>query len=230
LPRERFNSILVQGLEDCRLIDWNGSSWFSCTTFDSNPHGAIQTSLCKIEDYPQTERILQVERLIPLQGPDLNRHEKNWLPFLKEGEIHFVYSSDPFLIYKPNLETGTCETVLEYIPTHDFSRFRGSAAPVPLDGGYLMLVHEVVQLPDYSRNYLHRFVYLDQDFRVEKTSKPFTFFHTGIEFCTSMTMDHEGKHMILAVGIEDREAVLCFIDLEEIRSMLFPLPPIFLPY
>ena len=226
LPREKFHAFIVQGLEDCRIIDWKGGSGFFCTTFDSNPSGAIQVSFCKFpaEDAPYGP--IEVEQLTPLKGPNPNRHEKNWLPFLKDGAIHLIYSSDPFIIYKPDLETGECTTVLEYVPEHDFSRFRGSAAPVPFDEGYLMLIHEVVQLPDYTRNYLHRFVYLDQDFVVKKTSKPFTFSHNGVEFCISMTIDHAEKHLILPVGIEDHEALLYFVDLNEVRSMLTPLPPI----
>lgn len=223
LPRERIRAISIEGLEDCRIFDLQGKTWFTCTTSDTNPTGNLQISLCKLSE-EKWGRTIQVDKLVPLIGPDLNRTEKNWLPFIKDEQFHVVYSYDPFTIFKPNMETGQCETVVSYQPTHDFSRFRGSAGPLELDGGYLMLVHEVTLFPDYSRCYYHRFLFLDKNFKVQKVSQPFTFFHLGIEYCCSMTLDHSGKQLVLAVGIEDREAYLGFVDLDTVRSLLHSLP------
>lgn len=229
LDRERCRDYIVKGLEDCRLFHFKESDWFTCSTFDTNPSGAIQISLCKMKD-EGLDLPVQVETLVPMKGPDPNRHEKNWLPFVKNRELFFIYSSDPFVIYKPDLETGECASVLSYTPTHDFSQFRGSAPPIAFDGGHLMMVHEVILNADYTRCYIHRLVFLDQAFKVTKVSKPFTFMHSGIEYCLSMTIDHEENQLVIPIGIEDREAYLAFIDLNEIRTMLQPLPPVYNPY
>ena len=231
LARERYNiSHPVKGLEDCRIIDWNQRSWFTCSTFDTNPTSAIQISLCKLPRDLSGKGPLEVEALIPLQGPDPHRCEKNWLPFIKDGDLHLIYSSSPFTILKPNVKTGDCQKVLELSSQWDFSQFRGSAAPVPFDDGQLMLVHEVIFMPDYTRKYLHRFVLMDADFKVTKISKPFTFLHLGIEYCVSMAISHSGDQFILPIGVEDKEAYLCFVDFAEVRSMLRDLPLIFNPY
>jgi hypothetical protein len=134
-----------------------------------------------------------------------------------------IYSYDPFILYKINAENGTCEKVREYEPAYDFSHFRGSAAPIEFDNGYLVLVHEIV-LSDDKRHYLHRFLYFDQDFNLIKLSKPFTFFHKGIEYCCGMTMDHANQTCILSIGLEDQEAYLAFIKLEDVRALLELLP------
>lgn len=223
LSRERFPAFNLEGLEDCRLFTYNNESWFSCTTCDTNPTGQRQISLCKLAKARFTPTI-HVETLIPLIGPDLHRCEKNWLPFIKDGQLHLIYSYDPFVIVKPDLETGECQTVYSYEPTHNFSTFRGSAAPIPFDEGYLMLVHEVVHHQDHTRSYLHRFLYLNKNFSINKLSKPFTFRHSGIEFCVNMTIDHTGTRLILPIGIEDHEAYLCFVDFATIRNLLEPLP------
>jgi hypothetical protein len=162
-------------------------------------------------------------KLVPLLGPDPHRCEKNWLPFVKDGSLCAIYSCAPFTIYKPDLETGDCEAVLSYEPDEDFSGFRGSAAPIKYKDGYLMLVHETVQFEDQSRNYLHRFLYLDKNFIVKQFSKPFIFFHRGIEFCCSMTIDHAGKELVMAVGVEDCQAYLYVVNLETVQSLLTPL-------
>jgi glycosyltransferase involved in cell wall biosynthesis len=222
LERKRFPAWSIEGLEDCRIFQFNKQFWFTCTSCDTNPTGQRQISLCKLPN-KTNDNMLNVQQLTPLKGPDLNRCEKNWLPFIKDGFLQIVYSYDPFVIYKPDLETGACEAIHHYEPIHDFSNFRGSAGPIPFDQGFLILVHEVVILPDHQRVYLHRFLYLDSNFIVKKASIPFTFKHQGVEYCCSMTIDHSGERVVMPIGIEDHEAYLCFINFETILSLLNPL-------
>ena len=223
LERERIPKFLIEGMEDCRIFEYGKSLWFTCTCFDTNPTGNLQISLCKLRDRPVKKEI-EVEKMIPLIGPDPYRCEKNWVPFVHDGQIHIIYSYDPFIVYQPNLRTGECEEIVHYRPSHAFSRFRGSAAPIAFDSGYLSMVHEVVFLPEFERAYLHRFLYLDRNFRVQSVSKPFIFTHWGVEFCNAMTIDHSGKDLVLAIGSEDKEAWLASVDLDTIRSLLEPLP------
>jgi glycosyltransferase involved in cell wall biosynthesis len=213
---QSWRSNNVKGLEDCRIFDFRGRTWFTCTTSDTNANGDPQISLCRLN----TSETGAVDKFIPLLGPDPNRCEKNWLPFIRDDVLLTIYSYDPFIIYRPDLATGKCETVVNYKPQLDLSCFRGSAGPIEWNEGYLMLVHEVVYMNDHTRRYLHRFVFLDQNFMIQKFSKPFIFNHVGIEFCTSMTLDHSGKELILAVGIEDSQALLCFVTVDTIQSLL----------
>ncbi len=222
MPRKRIRSFNLEGLDDCRIFHFNKGIWFSCNTGDTNPFGNFQISLCKLGNAIREDSI-KVEKLIPMQGPDPYRCEKNWLPFLKDNQLHFVYSYDPFLVYTPDIKTGQCEKSIEYVPAFDFSHFRGSAAPIAFDKGYLLLVHEVILNSDYSRCYLHRFLFLDEKFTVTKISKPFYFAHHGVEYCCSMTLNHEANELIIPIGIEDTEAHIYFFDCDAIRSLLYPL-------
>jgi len=226
LSRERIRSFNLEGLDDCRLFGFQGDTYFTCTTNDTNPCGNFQISLCKLQQWGAQDSI-EVESLLPLLGPDPYRCEKNWLPFVKDDQLHLIYLCDPFTVFQPNLRTGECKTALQYTPSYDFSHFRGSAAPIAFEDGYLMLVHEVTTRSDHSRVYLHRFVFLDQQFMIKKTSRPFIFLHQGVEFCCGMVINHSGSELILSVGIEDKEAYLCFVDIETVRSSLHPLPSLF---
>ena len=224
LPRERVRSWIsdnTKGLDDCRIFEFKGRIWFTCTTSDTNPTGNYQISACRLA---QDEKE-GVDKLIPLLGPDPHRCEKNWAPCVIDDELMLIYSYDPFVVYQPNLITGRCEKVVNYKPHHDLSSFRGSASPIIFDEGYLILIHEVSHMDDYTRKYFHRFVYLTQDFVVQKISRPFIFKHSGIEFCCGMTINHDEDELIIGVGIEDREAYLCFTSLNTIRSLLYPLTP-----
>lgn len=224
LPRNRKKIRNVEGLEDCRIFEFNHSIWFTCTTLDTNPCGQPQISLCKLANN-RSGASIPVEKLIPFVGPDPCRCEKNWLPFIKDNQLHVIYSYDPLIIYKPNIK-GEISLINQNVmikntpQKQDFSRFSGSASPIEFDGGYLMLVHETVFVD--QRNYLHRFVFLDRNFNITKISKPFIFLHKGIEYCCGMTIDHSATKLVMAIGIEDREAYLCTVDLNTIRSSLEP--------
>jgi len=226
LPRARRKSN-VEGLEDCRMFEYKNETWFACTTSDTNPTGQRQVSLCKLEANRNGPAV-HVEKLIPLFGPDPFRCEKNWLPFIKNNEVHVIYSYDPLIIYKPEIDVEegrpSRQVGLQYDNLkHDFSRFSGSAPPIEFDNGYLLLVHETMY-DNSQRNYMHRFVYMDQGFNIKKVSKPFIFLHRGIEYCCGMTIDHSLTNLIMGIGIEDREAYLCTIDLDTVRTLLEPLP------
>jgi hypothetical protein len=222
LPRKKIRSFNLEGLDDCRIFGLNDETWFSCNTGDTNPCGTFQISLCKLAKESQ-ESLIHVEKLIPLKGPDPYRCEKNWLPYIHDGILSFIYSYEPFILYTPDLKSGACEKTLYYENKYDFSHFRGSAAPIAFDDGYLMLVHEVVLREDFSRCYLHRFLFLNKNLNITKLSKPFFFDHHGVEYCCSMTLDHSGKQLVVPIGLEDREAHLCFYDCNQIRSLLYPL-------
>ncbi|MCH9626758.1 MAG: hypothetical protein S4CHLAM2_03860 [Chlamydiales bacterium] len=217
LSRPRHSS-QVEGLEDCRLVEMNGESWFTCSTFDYRP-ATVSQVLCKLGGKASAQR-MQVKTFVPMDGGK-NWCEKNWLPFSYQGELCVVYLCDPFTVYQVDKKTGACKLIKEYMPPLDLSRFRGSAAPIAFEDGYLMMIHEVVV--GQERTYLHRFVYLDQELNLKKLSKPFTFQHQGVEYCCGMATDHSQTECILSVGIEDREAHLCRLSLETIRSLLEPV-------
>lgn len=223
LPRIRRKGMNVEGLEDCRMFTYKNSTWFTCTTLDTHPCGQPQISLCKLADN-RFNSTVEVEMLIPLFGPDPNRCEKNWMPYVKNDKINLIYSCDPYIVYEPeiDMENGTSTRMAirrDDNLKHDFSRFYGSASPIEFDDGYLMLIHETVY-DDMQRNDTHRLVFLDQNFKFKMLSMPFTFLHKGVEYCCGMTIDHSERNLLLTLGIEDREAYLCSIDLDEVRSLL----------
>lgn len=204
------------GIEDCRLFNWKGEQWFCCTTTDTSPQ-AHQVSVAKLEEQDNQPLF---KKLFPLARPDANRIEKNWMPFIRNKELFFIYSYDPFVVYKPNLHTAQSKLFMHYTTAYDLSQLRGSAPPIAWNKGYLMLVHEIIRKPDNTRVYLHRFLFIDQNFQIHKISAPFTFMHQGVEFCTSLSIDHSGKFLIMPFSVEDRETYLGFLPLDHLNNLL----------
>lgn len=220
LARTRVKRMRAEGLEDGRIFEYKNALWFTCSTTDTNLDGPHQISACRLQK--GDDKTVQVSKLLPLKGPDPKRIEKNWLPFVRDGKFYAIYGYDPFLVFKPNLETGACKACVKYEAPLDFSRFRGSAGPVEFDNGYLLLVHEVI-FKD-KNHYLHRFVFTDKDFKVTMISKPFIFQSLGVEFCCGMTLDHAEEKLVMPITKEDKDASIMLLNLSTVWDMLEPLP------
>ena len=211
----------VQDVEDCRVFEYKNALWATGTVWDMDIYHMPKIGLYKLGDSSSNSKQVFMEYFIPLEGPVPGLCEKNWLPFIKDEKIHVIYGYDPLTVYSIEPETGCRTQVLQHEQTNNFSNFRGSAGPVPFDDGYLVVIHQVVF--DDGRHYFHRFLYLDEDYNIKSVSQPFTYKGSRVEYCCGMTIDHSGSTLIMTVGIEDREAILAFIDLASIRSLLsFP--------
>ncbi len=212
----------VRGLEDCRLFATRDGTFVLCTTADRHPDGRVHQSLC---------RIAEDGRLVdhrPLAG-SFAGPQKNWLPFTAaDGTPRVVYAWDPLTILRVSASTGRYEIEREVPHGLDARHWRGSAGPIPwpTEGGdrQWLLIHEAVRrlgpdgLPE--RIYLHRWVECDAAFALTRVSRPFVFAHKGVEFACGMTLDHDGTHLIVGLGIEDREAYLCRIPVARVRALL----------
>jgi hypothetical protein len=50
--------------------------------------------------------------VLSVEGLTLQRAEKNWMPFIFEDNIHFIYQLDPLVVLKCDIETGKCNCVV----------------------------------------------------------------------------------------------------------------------
>ena len=136
--------------------------------------------------------------------------EKNWMPIAVGGEFAWIYSVDPTAILSGPLRS--CPMALDHL--------RGGAAPAWGEGN-LCVMHEVVTTPT-GRVYLHRFVRLDNRFVVTAVSVAWVFDHHGIEFCAGIVRD--GDELVLSYGVEDKEARVMRVRVEEVEGMKWITP------
>lgn len=200
-------------LSDCRLFSWDDTCWMIGAAYLTKYAQVAKMALCRLDCIGKV-----VQQITLFYGPKPMRWEKNWMPLIVDNKLRFIYSYDPFTVLEPVISDGSCNTVLKHSQELDFSQFRGSAAPIEFDDGYLMMIHV-----RYGKCYLHRFLFLDKDLSISKISLPFSFTHLGIEFCLSMTIDHSGKNLVIPIGIRDHEAKILVADLNYIRGLLRPI-------
>ena len=238
----------VLGLEDCRLFQYNNKNYFTCTTLDTNPTHAPQITLCRLGKKDNT--LIKLDLFTPLIGPDPNRCEKNWIPFADNG-ICVIYGYDPLTIYNVNENTGVLTIKAKYSYTPSFANFRGGAGLLPFDlgknlkvindsgvkvktkaitiPGYLAIIHEVIfyktkinDVEHTQRHYLHRLLWLDKTYNLQRMSKPFYFSSNETEFCLSMFNDEFGN-ICFGLGVEDKRTEVQKFHRAWIKNHLQPI-------
>jgi hypothetical protein len=92
-----FNSF-VEGIDDLRIIN---EQYFICSHGNFNNNRLIHQCLGTYDINTGN-----VNSLVVLKGPNIHKHEKNWLPLIIDDDIYVIYTTDPFILYKVNKETG----------------------------------------------------------------------------------------------------------------------------
>lgn len=208
----------VLGCEDIRLISL-GDRWAATATVrDRNMFERCDIAML---EFDSLDRAIDAQlRVLP--GPDPSRHEKNWMPFVVDGELHLLYLCSPTIVIRPGAADG-----LEFVSTTPgppgADRWRGSSTGVPHRDGFLFMVHEVTH-PANHRLYAHRFIRLDPacaGWAITAMTPPFHLIEAGVEFGAGMAID--GDHLIASFGVRDAEAWLVRLPTSAVDELLVDL-------
>lgn len=209
-PRRRYPSQVI-GYEDCRLFEVDGQWFASATGCELNPVERREIVLLSLDG-------AAIRAIRPLSGPHAGRHEKNWMPFVRDGVLHFVYSCGPTVVLGCDPQTGRTWFVSETPAPARASELRGGSQGIVLDdGSWLFTVHEVDRSSATAR-YLHRFVRLDRELRLDRVSQPFTFTSDRVEFCGGMA--RRADQLVLSFGVSDAASGLAVVELGEVLELL----------
>lgn len=201
---------LVQGFEDCRLFVVKDQLFCTSTVREQNKNGLCEVFLSELD--PQTGNMLWAKKL-NCHEPHL--HQKNWMPFDSGDSFRFLYSCDPTVIIDDQggiIHENNCSI--------SGDNFRGSGQIIKFYNGYLAIIHESVILENSLRDYVHRFIRLDQHYQINGISPRFKFIGERIEFAAGICWHPDDKKIIISHGIGDKESWLSIIDAERIDSIL----------
>lgn len=202
----------IRGMEDMRLFVRDNKLMATFTLLNThNQSEKIFSRIGEVEFQCPDDNKQSVEVRFIREHGTLNSKpqevEKNWLPF----EDGYVYWYDPMTILDRNGQNAIIKD-----SNFDLSTFRGSAGPIQYNGGWLLVVHQVIMSAG-SRIYYHRFLYLNCDFEVKNISESFHFDHIGVEFCCGLATN--GKDLYLTYGIEDYTAELLILNKDNLEDM-----------
>jgi hypothetical protein len=208
----RYPSTII-GFEDCRLIKVDGRWFASGTVSELNPIERQEIALLEIDGATVTS-------VRALAGPNPGRAEKNWMPFVHEGQLHFIYTCGPMIVLRCDPRTGGLTLAARSESPPFAAALRGGSQGIPLeDGGYLFVVHEMDQstgVPVYS----HRFMRLSPDLTLVAASRPFTFTGERVEFCGGAATF--GATLVLSFAVSDAACYLATLPTIAAVGLLEP--------
>jgi len=187
----------IRGFENVRLF---GTNELFCTYREINMSHTHQICYCQYD--PNTGHI---NKVIPLMVGSILKDEEDWIPFIMDNQVHFIYTIHPLRLYKLDSETGIT-TLVKEITLSDkmLNDFKGSGGLIPYKDGWLGTCHQTYYgEPDNipRRKYFHRFIWFDKQFNIMKYSDIFYFESPDIEFNLSLCHSKNG----LLVPFSQRE-------------------------
>lgn len=209
------------GLEDARLVKWDGKYYMTGVRRDLDTIGTGRMDLSEIEITENTVREVARYR-IPVPANAHSYCEKNWMPIV-DLPFHYVKWTNPTQVVrcdisnaKPNDDSGphgspnvTCESLFVGGRSEDVKHdLRGGSQVISYKGGYLALNHVtyLYRSPAGRKDatYRHQFTYWDKNWNVIKRSAIFDFMDAKIEF--SCGMCNYGDDYLITFGLQDNAA------------------------
>eukprot|EP00929_Paragymnodinium_shiwhaense_P021372 TRINITY_DN13956_c0_g1_i1.p1 TRINITY_DN13956_c0_g1~~TRINITY_DN13956_c0_g1_i1.p1 ORF type:complete len:523 (+),score=108.32 TRINITY_DN13956_c0_g1_i1:72-1640(+) len=253
------------GADDGRLLLLKGEPWLLFAVVAPKGHTEYcfhHMMLCPLEVPETADGVVKCKRSLPLQFDEAdaiseshrkagrlpNVHQKNWVPFVADDNLYLVFTIEPFVVLKVDLETGRC-TQQSKSKTSAFKVFQAASKG---DGHSTMGVHggsPFLQLPvavskeqeflaigriargNTQYSLLFYTIAADDDgFKIRRVSPIFCFgssspSHQGlcetIQFAGGLMLDAFGN-LVVTYGTNDCEAKIAFLPLERVQKMLLP--------
>ena len=203
----------IRGYEDLRLLPAGDRLLGLAAVRDRVPSGRCRVAMLELDG-------ASIESVSVLAGPDRARDEKNWMPFTRDGEPHAVRLLSPLDVRALDVAEGEATPVREGDTDERLALARGGSQGVRVDGGWLFVVHDVLQL-GRPRRYSHRLLLLGDDLSPAALGPAFTFTGAEVEHCCGMA--RRGSDLVLSFGVEDRAAALAVVAEGTALSTLEPL-------
>lgn len=210
------------GLEDARVVRWNGKLLYFGVRRDTTPNGVGRMEMSTIEE--GEKEAFEVDRWrIPAPPPDNTYCEKNWVPVV-DMPFHFIKWSNPTELVRVDPEKKTCETVFLGKYVQKPYDYRGGSHVIPFDNYRISISHILTkfhksQAGRKDAQYRHAFVVWDKDWNVVKYGDIFDFMGAEIEFCTGMT-EYNGDFLI-SFGFQDNAAYLLRVPRKVIEEYVY---------
>lgn len=196
------------GLEDARLVRWDGKLYITGVRRDTTTNGQGRMELSEIVVSENGVEEISRIRIDPPKDPN-SYCEKNWMPII-DKPYHYVKWTSPTEVVKVDPNSGASET----ISTSEYVKFprdiRGGSQVIKVDDYYIAVTHEVEFLQSEvgrkDAKYLHRFIVWDENFNIFAHSKEFSFMDAHVEFCVGMQKVDD--NFIFTFGYQDNASYI----------------------
>jgi len=204
-------------VEDLRLFRRDGAVW-ACGAAVARDD--VFTGARWIMGAPRTrmfvgELILdRLENIHLLNSPTGAREEKNWMPAVRGARLDFIV--DVAHRRHISLETALAPEAAMNVDVASWRGWSGSSALVPLDQGFLGVIHRMTRRA--PRAYEHMFAFFDTELKLRRRSAPFSFEGAPAEFCCGL--DISGDVVDISYGVMDKRAIVAAFPKGEVLATL----------
>ena len=211
------------GLEDVRLVVWDGKLYGTGVRRDTTTNGQGRMELAELEYIDG--KITEVSRVRIPPPKDPNSYcEKNWMPVINQ-DYTYIKWCNPTEVVRVNPINKTSETIhlgQYYSAPNDF---RGGSQVIPLggDGYHFAIVHEVdLFRSEHDRKdavYRHRFIVWDKDWNVVKYTNDFSMMNGHVEFAVGMC-HYDNDEILITFGFQDNAAYILRTKLQDVLDFI----------
>lgn len=208
------------GLEDARLIRWNGKLYITGVRRDTTTNGQGRMELSEIvvsnNDVTEVSRF----RIPPPKDKD-SYCEKNWMPVL-DMPYHYVKWTNPTELVSVDPTSKTSKT--EYLSSSIWlpRDIRGGSQVMKFNDYYIALTHEVdlfnSEVGRKDAVYRHRFIIWDKNWNIIKHTNDFSIMDAHVEF--SIGMCQYNNDILITFGFQDNAAYLLKIPVNELENFI----------
>lgn len=209
------------GLEDARVVRWNGKLYLTGVRRDTTTNGEGRMELSEIELVDNTYKEVSRQR-IPIPGKQYSYCEKNWMPIL-DLPYHFVKWCNPTEVVKYDPDTQTTETVFLGKSFDAVGDFRGGSQVLEYKDNYRICLTHLTRLfkSESGRKdctYTHRFVVWDKDWNLVKFSDEFNFLGADVEFAVGACWFN--GDLLVTTGYQDNSSFLVQIPFDFLDNFI----------
>jgi len=217
------------GLEDGRLVAWEGKTYLCGVRRDTTPNGVGRMELSELAIDEKGHKATEISRYrIPIPGPnpDASYCEKNWVPIL-DRPYEFVKWSNPTEVVKANPNGGPTAVSVssQFIPNASYHDWRGGSQLLRVGDVYVQIVHETdlyfTELNRKDATYRHRILLRDPiSLELVAKSEPFSFMDGKVEFCCGLAPHPtDPSRCLITFGFQDNAAFMLNIPTLELLSL-----------
>lgn len=208
------------GLEDVRLMRWDGKLYITGVRRDTttNGQGRMELSEIVVSDNAVTE--ISRFRIPPPNDPD-SYCEKNWMPIL-DMPYHYIKWTNPTELVSVDPVSKTSKT--EHLSNSIWlpRDIRGGSQVMAFNDYYIALTHEVdlfkSEVGRKDAVYRHRFIVWDKNWNIIKHTNDFSIMDAHVEF--SIGMCQYNNDILITFGFQDNAAYLLKMSVNDLENFI----------
>lgn len=205
----------LDGIQDLRIFKWRGEIFAVGSGCNS------RTFIEKTARHPECTMVLGkiVNNRFEIVTSFNSGHpvEKNWMPWVMEDRLLFIYAPAPFVV----LEYDHSKKSLRQIDVPDeglLPKSSGSSCVMPFGEKFIGVLHWK-SYEEGKAVYRHKLFVASKDLRILDVSSEFSFEGEAVEFCAGMAF--KGNDLYFSYGIFDEKAVILKMPRAEALDFLF---------